>query len=171
MKTLTLSALPKTWLIDIDGTLVRHNGYLHDKDELLGGVREFFASLPKDDIVILLTARSIFWQKDFDIIFNSDDRLFSQKYKAYLLSISDTIALANDGRYFIGYRSGLCDVIAYFSNYQKIFIYPTNPHTGDSAEKYFELSTTKDLWKHNKAKEYVYSQELLKLISKLDVFV
>ncbi len=57
MKTLTLSALPKTWLIDIDGTLVRHNGYLHGKDELLGGVREFFASLPKDDIVILLTAR------------------------------------------------------------------------------------------------------------------
>lgn len=58
MKTLTLSALPKTWLIDIDGTLVRHNGYLHGKDELLGGVREFFASLPKDDIVILLTARA-----------------------------------------------------------------------------------------------------------------
>ena len=58
MKTLTLSALPKTWLIDIDGTLVRHNGYLHGKDELLGGVREFFASLPKDDIVILLTART-----------------------------------------------------------------------------------------------------------------
>lgn len=58
MKSLTLSALPKTWLIDIDGTLVRHNGYLHGKDELLGGVREFFASLPKDDIVILLTARA-----------------------------------------------------------------------------------------------------------------
>lgn len=58
MNTLTLSALPKTWLIDIDGTLVRHNGYLHGKDELLGGVREFFASLPKDDIVILLTART-----------------------------------------------------------------------------------------------------------------
>lgn len=58
MKTLTLSALPKTWLIDIDGTLVRHNGYLNGKDELLGGVREFFASLPKDDIVILLTART-----------------------------------------------------------------------------------------------------------------
>ena len=56
---LVLSNLPKTWLFDLDGTLVKHNGYLLDgKDTLLVGVKEFFASLPKDDKVILLTARS-----------------------------------------------------------------------------------------------------------------
>lgn len=58
MKQLKLSNLPKTWLIDIDGTIVKHNGYKDDGcDTLLNGVSEFFASLPKDDKVILLTAR------------------------------------------------------------------------------------------------------------------
>ncbi|MGX2971240.1 hypothetical protein [Helicobacter sp. T3_23-1059] len=57
--TLYLSNLPKTWLIDIDGTIVHHNGYKLDScDTLLEGVSEFFASLPKGDKVILLTARS-----------------------------------------------------------------------------------------------------------------
>lgn len=56
--TLKLSTLPKTWLIDIDGTIVKHNGYKDNgRDTLLNGVSEFFASLPKDDKVILLTAR------------------------------------------------------------------------------------------------------------------
>ena len=57
--TLYLSNLPKTWLIDIDGTIVKHNGHkLDSRDTLLDGVSEFFASLPKDDKVILLTARN-----------------------------------------------------------------------------------------------------------------
>ena len=59
MKTLKLSNLSKTWLIDIDGTIVKHNGHKIDScDTLLEGVSEFFAKLPKDDKVILLTARS-----------------------------------------------------------------------------------------------------------------
>ena len=59
MQTLTLSPLPHTWLIDIDGTILRHNGHkLDSRDTLLEGVSEFFASLPNDDKVILLTARS-----------------------------------------------------------------------------------------------------------------
>ena len=57
MNQLTLSTLPKTWLIDIDGTIVKHNGYKDGCDTLLNGVSEFFAKLPKDDKVILLTAR------------------------------------------------------------------------------------------------------------------
>ena len=57
--TLYLSNLPHTWLIDIDGTILRHNGHKIDsRDTLLDGVSEFFASLPKGDKVILLTARS-----------------------------------------------------------------------------------------------------------------
>ncbi len=59
MQTLTLSSLPKTWLFDLDGTLVRHNGHLTEgRDTLLAGVREFFAQISKDDKVVLLTARS-----------------------------------------------------------------------------------------------------------------
>lgn len=58
MTTLRLSTLPKTWVFDVDGTLVIHNGHLRPQgDELLPGVKEFFASLPAQDAVVLLTAR------------------------------------------------------------------------------------------------------------------
>lgn len=52
-----LSALAKTWIFDLDGTLVRHNGYLDGGDELLPGVKEFFDRIPAGDIVVLLTGR------------------------------------------------------------------------------------------------------------------
>lgn len=55
---LELSTLSKTWILDIDGTLVKHNGYKIDGyDTLLDGVKEFFEKLPQDDKVVLLTAR------------------------------------------------------------------------------------------------------------------
>ena len=55
---LTLSSLPHTWIFDVDGTIVKHNGYKIDGyDTLLPGVKDFFASLPSQDKVILLTAR------------------------------------------------------------------------------------------------------------------
>lgn len=57
-KEIILSTLPHTWIFDIDGTLVKHNGYLTDEgDTLLEGVAEFLASIPKKDMIILLTAR------------------------------------------------------------------------------------------------------------------
>ena len=54
---LKLSSLNHTWILDVDGTLVVHNGHLKGKDILLDGVREFFDRIPKEDKVILLTAR------------------------------------------------------------------------------------------------------------------
>lgn len=55
---LVLSPLPKTWIFDVDGTILKHNGYLSDDgDELLNGVREFFDDIPNNDLIILLTAR------------------------------------------------------------------------------------------------------------------
>lgn len=52
------SDLTKTWLFDLDGTLVKHNGYKNGGDVLLPGVLEFFCSIPENDVVIILTARS-----------------------------------------------------------------------------------------------------------------
>ena len=55
---LRLSALPKTWILDIDGTLVRHNGYKTEQgDVLLPGTREFLDQLDEDDMVVLITSR------------------------------------------------------------------------------------------------------------------
>ena len=53
-----LSTLSKTWIFDVDGTLVKHNGYKIDGyDTLLEGVKEFFEKISPDDKVVLLTAR------------------------------------------------------------------------------------------------------------------
>lgn len=53
-----LSNLDKTWIFDLDGTLVVHNGYKNDGDSLLPGVKKFFEkNIKKDDYVLILTAR------------------------------------------------------------------------------------------------------------------
>lgn len=56
-KVLTLSTLKHTWILDLDGTLVEHNGYKNGGDKLLAGVRKFLDSIPKDDFILILTAR------------------------------------------------------------------------------------------------------------------
>ena len=56
---LTMSVLPKTWIFDLDGTIVEHNGYLHGEDKLLPGVKEFWEQLPETDYILILTAREI----------------------------------------------------------------------------------------------------------------
>jgi hypothetical protein len=54
---INLSTLPHTWIFDIDGTICVHNGYKSGEDKVLPGVRELFAQIPKDDYILLLTAR------------------------------------------------------------------------------------------------------------------
>ncbi|HBT40428.1 MAG: Uncharacterized protein XD58_1843 [Thermotoga sp. 50_1627] len=58
MVKLVLSSLSKVWILDLDGTLVKHNGYLDGQDVLLEGVKEFFEKIGKHDFVIILTSRS-----------------------------------------------------------------------------------------------------------------
>ena len=54
-----LSTLAKTWLFDLDGTLVKHNGYKSDGlDTLLKGVSEYLSDIPDTDRVIILTSRT-----------------------------------------------------------------------------------------------------------------
>jgi hypothetical protein len=54
---LTLSTHRHTWLIDVDGTVLRHNGYRDGEDELLPGVLDFWSKIPLEDEIILLSAR------------------------------------------------------------------------------------------------------------------
>ena len=52
---LRLSPMPKTWILDLDGTLVVHDGpFITGKDEFLPGAREFLESIPKRDMIIFL---------------------------------------------------------------------------------------------------------------------
>lgn len=54
-----LSPLGKTWIFDLDGTILKHNGYKIDgKDSFLDGALEFLIQIPIDDMIIILTART-----------------------------------------------------------------------------------------------------------------
>lgn len=54
---LNLSPLAHTWILDFDGTLVEHNGYKSGADKFLPGALEFLHSIPKEDFILILTAR------------------------------------------------------------------------------------------------------------------
>ena len=56
---LVLSTLSKTWIFDLDGTLVKHNGYKIDGyDTLLDGVKKYLDGIPAEDFILLLTSRT-----------------------------------------------------------------------------------------------------------------
>lgn len=55
---LVLSTLGHTWILDLDGTFVKHNGYMKDgRDTFLEGARAFLQKIPEKDMVIFLTSR------------------------------------------------------------------------------------------------------------------
>lgn len=54
-----VSPLGKTWIFDLDGTVVKHNGYKIDgKDTLLEGAVEFLERIPENDMIIFITSRT-----------------------------------------------------------------------------------------------------------------
>lgn len=56
---LILSTLPKTWVFDLDGTLLKHNGYkLDGEDTVLPGVPEYLDTIPAEDKIVIFTART-----------------------------------------------------------------------------------------------------------------
>lgn len=81
-----LSTLGKTWIFDLDGTLVKHNGYKIDgADTLLPGAKEYLDALPEDDRILILTSRTeeyrestICFLKEQEIRY--DDILFEMPY-------------------------------------------------------------------------------------------
>ena len=58
-KKITVSTLPKTWILDLDGTIVKHNGFkLDGHDSFLPGAEEFLKNIPQEDMVIFITSRA-----------------------------------------------------------------------------------------------------------------
>ncbi len=56
---IVLSTLPKTWIFDLDGTILKHNGYkLDGRDTLLAGVKEYLEAISPEDRVFLFTSRT-----------------------------------------------------------------------------------------------------------------
>ena len=61
---LIMSSLPKTWILDLDGTLVKHNGYKIDgEDSLLAGAKDLMSQIVPEDMVIIVTSREKKYQE------------------------------------------------------------------------------------------------------------
>lgn len=102
---IVVSPLPHLWLIDLDGTIVRHNGHLVGEDSLLPGVKDFWKQLPSEDKIVLLTARSSeFRDKTLGFL-----RLHDLRYDTILFDLpKGERILINDQKV-----SGLTTAIAY----------------------------------------------------------
>jgi len=57
-ETIKVSSLGKTWILDLDGTIVKHNGYkLDGRDTFLPGAKEFLNGIPPEDMILFVTSR------------------------------------------------------------------------------------------------------------------
>ena len=102
----------------------------------------------------------------YEPVFNSN--LKFGKYKNIFLSISDTITFATLSGNIIGYRSGLCDVLAYFSSARGIYLYPDNPYDYHASyikdymlnkgQKYMEFCSLKTFNQSKNIQEYIIKE-------------
>lgn len=90
---LNISPLAHTWLIDIDGTICKHNSHLSGTDEILPGVKEFWQKIPVKDIIILLSARGSDFKKETEEYLISNGLRFD--YSIFGLPTGERI-LVND---------------------------------------------------------------------------
>ena len=71
---IVLSTLHKTWIFDLDGTIVKHNGYLIDGvDSLLPGAKEYLSELPVDDKVLIITSRTEEYKQMTELFLKQND--------------------------------------------------------------------------------------------------
>ena len=56
--TIKLSPLAKTWILDLDGTILKHNGYKTGEDSFLDGAEQFLKKIPENDMVVFITSRT-----------------------------------------------------------------------------------------------------------------
>ncbi len=56
---IAVSPLSKTWILDLDGTIVKHNGYkLDGHDTFLPGAEQFLKRIDPEDMVVFVTSRT-----------------------------------------------------------------------------------------------------------------
>lgn len=76
MEELELSTLSKTWIFDLDGTLLKHNGYKMDgTDTVLEGALEYLSTIPTEDKIIIFTSRTDEYKEEtLDFLHNHNIR-------------------------------------------------------------------------------------------------
>lgn len=84
--------LSHTWFFDLDGTILKHNGW-KTTEELLPGVKELWSKIPKDDVIVIVSARHPSY-KESTLKF-LDDNGIRYNYAIFDLPLGERI-LVND---------------------------------------------------------------------------
>lgn len=72
-----VSGLGKTWIFDLDGTILKHNGYIIDgEDSFLLGAQEFLQSIDKNDMIIFVTSRKLDMKEKTELFLKSNNIRF-----------------------------------------------------------------------------------------------
>lgn len=108
-------------------------------------------------------------QAGYDVLFNVDEAGRFGKYPTVFLSIVETLSFIEEGGNFIGLRSGLCDVMAAFTDVNALIIYPNNKKPGeypsimgydtDPNGAYLRYCSLKNIFPNKRFTEVVYSNE------------
>lgn len=174
----------KLFMNAIGGQISHFNGCITENDD-------YFAkrSIPKDKVVLFCPEATTcekeiseqYWilyankisALGYYPIFNS-----SRQYGIYpsvFWDIKSTIALANYSVAVIGYRSGLLDVLAYFSNVNFIVFYPKKPsdfharyisdYFTNRSQKYMNFCSLKTLHVIDNIREYIFDEKCFPLLN------
>ncbi len=103
------------------------------------------------------------------VLFNSEKEGRFGKYATMFLPMVETLYFIEEGGNFIGLRSGLCDVMAAFTNANALIIYPNNKRPGefpsiagydtDPNGAYLRYCSLKNIFPSKQFTEVIYSDE------------
>ena len=115
-------------------------------------------------------------KKDMQVYFNCPNNTLYGKYPKLFLPLRETLLFTHYAGYFIGLRSGLCDVIAAFSDCKQIVIYPNNKQYGEFPSiknynrnpniRYMEYCSLKRIFPDRRITEFIYEKRLFDLIER-----
>ena len=107
-------------------------------------------------------------KKGYCVVFNNKDKDRFPNFVNVFLSVKEMIQFCNECALFIGYRSGLCDVISAFCRCRQIVIYPNDRKKGEfdcvegydqnPNQRYMEYCSLKSIFPEAEVKEFIYDK-------------
>lgn len=107
-------------------------------------------------------------EKGMEVYFNTNKQEMYGNYPKIFFSLRKTLIFTHYAGYFIGFRSGLCDVVAAFSDCKQIIIYPNNKKIGEFPsiknfdinpnEKYMDYCSLKKAFPDRTITEFIYKK-------------
>lgn len=116
-------------------------------------------------------------EKGMEVYFNTNKKNMYGSYPKVFFSLRKTLIFSHYAGYFIGFRSGLCDVVAAFSDCKQIVIYPNNKKIGEFPsiknfdinpnKKYMDYCSLKTAFPDRAITEFIYENgQLLNMIGR-----